>query len=325
MHPFWLAILMGLMALADHRFTAASGVALDLPSAAIRDADVAELVALVLPLAREVGGGEETFVFFDDARFTLSDPSSAAALRRSLSPDFLYATDLPLCASPRACDAFRSRADAAGWESTLSGAWINLRPTDLLFPSGEEEAVYHRFRRMGVLSADQSLYAGDYRAGERTFSLITQVVGRSGRGSKSGRAVIQTFTPENQTIRQAAVQDYEDFYASEIELRRLQKAPPLLDRYTVTASGQSEEQVEWASRYLFDLLTLSAREIGGTSVLGPAPLPVYRVNNRYRYRVHMSGNQSAAIRRAISAAIISCSSDKRFRGVTIFADHDPGD
>ncbi len=79
-----LAILMGLMALADRRFTAASGVALDLPSAAIQDADVAGLVALVLPLAREVGGGEETFVFFDDARFTLSDPSSAAAFRRSL-------------------------------------------------------------------------------------------------------------------------------------------------------------------------------------------------------------------------------------------------
>ena len=79
-----LAILMGLMALSDRRFTAASGVALDLPSVAVRDADVAGLVALVLPLAREVGGGEETFVFFDDARFTLSDPSSAAAFRRSL-------------------------------------------------------------------------------------------------------------------------------------------------------------------------------------------------------------------------------------------------
>lgn len=178
---------------------------------------------------------------------------------------------------------------------------------------------------VGVISADQSLYSGDYRAGERTFSLITQVVGRSGRGSKSGRAVIQTFTPDNQTIRQASVQDYEDFYCSEIELRRLQNAPPLSDRYTVTASGQSEEQVEWASRYLFDLLSLSAGEIGGTTVLGPAPLPVFRVNNRYRYRITMIGNQSAAIRRAISGAIIACSTEKRFRGVNIFADHDPGE
>lgn len=178
---------------------------------------------------------------------------------------------------------------------------------------------------VGVISADQSLYSGDYRAGERTFSLITQVIGRSGRGSKSGRAVIQTFTPDNQTIRQASVQDYEDFYCSEIELRRLQNAPPLSDRYTVTASGQSEEQVEWASRYLFDLLSLSAGEIGGTTVLGPAPLPVFRVNNRYRYRITMIGNQSAAIRRAISGAIIACSTEKRFRGVNIFADHDPGE
>jgi len=178
---------------------------------------------------------------------------------------------------------------------------------------------------VGVISADQSLYSGDYRAGERTFSLITQVVGRSGRGSKTGRAVIQTFTPDNQTIRQAAVQDYEDFYSSEIELRRLQNAPPIFDRYTVTVSGQSEEQVEWASRYLFDLLSLSAAEITETTVLGPAPLPVYRVNNRYRYRVNMIGNRSAAIRRAISAAIMTCSTDKRFRGVTVFADHDPGD
>ncbi len=82
----WVAlmVLMGLVALSDHRFTAAAGVALDLPSATVQDVDVASMVALVLPLAREVGGGEETFVFFDDARFTLSDPSSAAAFRRSL-------------------------------------------------------------------------------------------------------------------------------------------------------------------------------------------------------------------------------------------------
>ena len=228
------------------------------------------------------------------------------------------------------------------------GTEILRMDTDTVAPVGSHEKLFDAFREdnipimigtqmvtkglnfenvtlVGVLCADQSLYSGDYRAGERTFSLITQVVGRSGRGKKQGRAVIQTFTPANQTILQAAKQDYEDFYSSEIELRRLQNAPPVVDRYTITASGQTEEQVEWAARYLFDLLSLSAREIGNTTVLGPAPLSVYRVNNRYRYRVSMLGSQSDAIRRSISAALIECSGDKRFRGVNMFADHDPGD
>lgn len=220
--------------------------------------------------------------------------------------------------------------------------------TDTVTPVGSHEKLLDRFRDenipimvgtqmvtkglnfenvtlVGVISADQSLYSGDYRAGERTFSLITQVVGRSGRGEKTGRAVIQTFTPDNQTIRQAAVQDYEDFYASEIGLRALQNAPPIVERYTLTASGQNEEQVEWAIRYLFDLMELSAREIPGTAVLGPAPLSVVKVNDRFRYRVNVTGKNGAAIRRAISAAIIECSADKRFRGVSVFADHDPAD
>lgn len=220
--------------------------------------------------------------------------------------------------------------------------------TDTVTPAGSHEKLLDRFRDeripimvgtqmvtkglnfenvtlVGVICADQSLYSGDYRAGERTFSLITQVVGRSGRGEKSGRAVIQTFTPDNQTIRQAAVQDYEDFYDSEIELRRLQNAPPIVERYTVTASGRNEEQVEWAIRYLFDLLSLAAREIPGTAVLGPAPLSVVKVNDRFRYRVNVTGRNGAAIRKALSAAVIECSSDKRFRGVSIFADHDPCD
>ena len=220
--------------------------------------------------------------------------------------------------------------------------------TDAVAPLGSHEKLFDRFRDekipimigtqmvtkglnfenvtlVGVLCADQSLYSGDYRAGERTFSLITQVVGRSGRGEKAGRAVIQTFTPDNQTIRQAAVQDYEDFYASEIELRRLQNAPPISDRYTLTASGQNEEQVEWAIRYLFDLLSLSAKEIQGCSILGPAPLNIVKVNNRFRYRINISGGAGTAVRKALSAAIIECSRDKRFRGINVFADHDPSD
>ena len=138
---------------------------------------------------------------------------------------------------------------------------------------------------VGVISADQSLYSGDYRSGERTFSLITQVVGRSGRGVKPGRAVIQTYTPDNEIILQAARQDYEDFYKSEIEMRKLQNTPPFSQLLSVTASGTNEEHVYLACRHIKMRLDGLLSAGGLATVLGPAPLAVVKVNNRYRYRV----------------------------------------
>ena len=177
---------------------------------------------------------------------------------------------------------------------------------------------------VGVISADQSLYSGDYRAGERTFSLITQVIGRSGRGSKPGRAVIQTYTPENETILQAARQDYEAFYHSELALRKLQQAPPFSDYLAVTASGPDEAQTVRACRFIRSRLEegASGREM---TVYGPTPLPVVRVNNRYRYRVNISCRVCAEIRQLISQTVVEASLDKRFRGVSVFADNDPTD
>ena len=233
-------------------------------------------------------------------------------------------------------------------KTLFPGTEVLRMDTDTVTPAGSHEKLLDKFRDenipimvgtqmvtkglnfenvtlVGVLCADQSLYSGDYRAGERTFSLITQVVGRSGRGDKPGRAVIQTFTPGNQTIRQAATQDYASFYASEIELRRLQNAPPVTDLYCVTASGTDEEQVEWTIKYIFDWLVVSLSGLEDTAVLGPAPLKVVRVNNRFRYRVNVTTSNSAAVRRIISAIVTECSRDKRFRGVNIFADHDPTD
>lgn len=231
-------------------------------------------------------------------------------------------------------------------ETLFPGQEILRMDSDTVAPVGSHEALFERFLKdripimvgtqmvtkglnfdnvtlVGVLSADQSLYAGDYRAGERTFSLITQVIGRSGRGEKPGRAVIQTFTPENQIIRQAAAQDYEAFYASEIELRRLQKAPPISDLISLTASGLVEEQVLRTAHFIADWLrnVLGGRE--ETSVMGPAPLPVVKVNSRYRYRVNLSCQADAEIRSMISQIIIACSTDKRFKGVSVFADINP--
>ena len=226
------------------------------------------------------------------------------------------------------------------------GVGVLRMDTDTVTPVGSHEKLFDRFRNenipimvgtqmvtkglnfenvtlVGVISADQSLYAGDYRAGERTFSLITQVVGRSGRGAKPGRAVIQTFTPENQTIKQAAMQDYEAFYQSEIQLRRLQNAPPLCDLFSVTASGADEVQVIKTAQYIRKWLSELLCDSAGTVVLGPAPLSVVKVNNRYRYRVNICCTASGSIRKIISHVVTECCKDKRFKGVSVYADNDP--
>lgn len=178
---------------------------------------------------------------------------------------------------------------------------------------------------VGVISADQSLYAGDYRATERTFSLITQVVGRSGRFEKPGRAVIQTFTPENETIRQAARQDYESFYRAEIELRRLQALPPFTELLCITMSGREESLVLGCAAKARDELLDATRSENGVRVLGPAPLSVLRVNNNYRYRVTLCAPPGRGLRRFVADIVARYSSDKQFRGVSVYADTNPSD
>ena len=178
---------------------------------------------------------------------------------------------------------------------------------------------------VGVICADQGLYAGDWRASERTFSLITQVVGRSGRFEKPGRAVIQTYTPENETIREAASQDYESFFRSEIELRRLQALPPFTELLSVTLSGLGEAQVlDCAHRVKRHLMSCAAG-IDGARVLGPAPLAILKVNNNYRYRVTLCAPPGSGARRFIADTVIRAGASRFFKGVNVYADTNPSD
>jgi primosomal protein N' (replication factor Y) len=126
---------------------------------------------------------------------------------------------------------------------------------------------------VGVISADQSLYCGDYRAAERTFSLLTQVVGRSGRGSRPGRAVSRPSRPATRSSGRRAEQDYEGFYASEIALRREQGSPPFAELYAVTASGPDESAVLRCCAQIRGILERELKGRAQTRVLGPAPLP----------------------------------------------------
>ena len=182
---------------------------------------------------------------------------------------------------------------------------------------------------VGVLSADISLYVDNYRAAERTFSLLTQVVGRAGRGGKTGRAVIQTYTPGNDVIRCAARQDYDAFYESEIRMRRLRRYPPFADIFTVTVSGTEEGRVLRAAVSVRETLRQLCRRpelaAGEPEVLGPAPAPVVKVNNRFRYRCTLVGKNDKATREMLAWLQKDFAKDNANRGMNLFVDHNAAD
>ena len=218
--------------------------------------------------------------------------------------------------------------------------------TDTVTAAGGHDALFRRFREeripimigtqmvtkglnfenvtlVGVLQADQSLYAGDYRASERTFSLLTQVIGRGGRAEKPGRAVIQTFTPDNQVIDCAAKQDYDAFYRGEIELRRIQRCPPFTQLIALTVTGTDEYQVLRCCGEVKKLLLHGLRDKAGADVLGPAPYPVVRVLNRFRYKLTLRCLPDREIRALVGKLLVHCNTNKEFRGVSVYADMDP--
>ena len=177
---------------------------------------------------------------------------------------------------------------------------------------------------VGVLDADLSLYTGSFRAGETTFDMLTQVVGRAGRGEAEGMAMIQTLVPEHQLIRLAAKQDYEGFYDLEIRLRQVQDAPPFADVAHVTFLGQDEEQVLRCSAKYRDSLVACLGQDGyreeKCTVLGPAPCPVPKINYNFRYRLTLRCRLTRELRLLLSHLLRQFSADKLCRGVTAFVD-----
>ena len=177
---------------------------------------------------------------------------------------------------------------------------------------------------VGVLAADMSLYVDHYRASERTFSLLTQVVGRAGRGDKPGRAVIQTYTPQNDVILAAADQDYDRFYDGEIRLRQLRRDPPFADQFFITVTGPEEGTVRRAAAGLRDGLRAAAgrdpyRDMA-LDILGPAPAPVVKVNNRYRYRVTVIGRNDKILRGLLAAFMKEFARRPEHKGLHIYTD-----
>lgn len=156
---------------------------------------------------------------------------------------------------------------------------------------------------VGIVLADNSLYMSDFRANERTFSLLTQVVGRAGRAELEGRAVIQTYSPDHEVLTLASMQDYESFYNGDIAIRKVVTFPPFCDIALFSFYGDVEHDVELLSeRFTEEFVKAHALSCPKSPIIkfGPFKESIYRVNNRYRRRMIVKYKNSKEIRALFS-------------------------
>ena len=179
---------------------------------------------------------------------------------------------------------------------------------------------------VGVLSADLMLHNNDFRSYERTFSLLTQVAGRSGRGDLHGRAVIQTYEPENPVIDLAAHQNYTEFYKDEILMRKAMLYPPFTDICVVSFIGKDTDKTRLASQtFSNSLAALAKAEYSELPmrVLGPSPALVSKINNKYRYHLIMRFKNTKRFREMLSRLLADFGKNRQFSDITAYADIDP--
>ena len=212
----------------------------------------------------------------------------------------------------------RMDADTTGGKLSYDKMTVDFREgrSDILLGT-QMVAKGHDFPNVtlvGVVLADTSLYVSDFRASERTFSLLTQVIGRAGRASDNGVAVIQTYSPKNEIIRLACAQDYDTFYKGEIALRRELSYPPFCDMVTLTVTGEEEREVLVAAKELSEAIISRIKGAYSTlpfTVFGPFEAQVYKVNDKYRMKMVVKCRLSRESRRLFHELLCTFSEKRK--------------
>ena len=174
---------------------------------------------------------------------------------------------------------------------------------------------------VGVLAADMSLYGGDYRSYERTFGLLTQVIGRCGRAKLSGRAYIQTYSPEHSVIERSCAQDYRMFYEDEIINRKVMLYPPFCSMGSVLFSGTSEKLTREAASAFSKLLEAKVAKTDiPIRLLGPTPSHVAKIADKYRWKLIVKYRPDSAFFETMGEALKEFSKNKDYVKIEVMAD-----
>lgn len=179
---------------------------------------------------------------------------------------------------------------------------------------------------VGVVNADNSLYDESYLANERSFDLITQVVGRSGRRDEAGKAVIQTINPFNEIIEYASKQDYKSFFQNEMALRKLLTYPPYCDIYFISFVCEDENKAALCAKAFFEnLVELNRTEFSDEKliVLGPSPSKISKLKNNYRYGLTVKCKNSKSVRKMLNDILKNIGKIKEYKSVSVSVDLNP--
>ena len=183
--------------------------------------------------------------------------------------------------------------------SRFAGGELDLLVGTQMIAKGHD---FPRVTLVGVISADVGLGLADFRAGERTFQLLTQVAGRAGRGERAGEAIVQTLYPEHYSIQLACRQDYPAFFAREVNFRRGMRYPPLVALINGVVRGRTfEDAMQTAADIVRRLEPATAA--ANFTVLGPAPAPLARLRGEHRVQFFLKGTRRAEMRNALKAVL----------------------
>jgi primosomal protein N' (replication factor Y) len=196
-------------------------------------------------------------------------------------------------------DSVRRKGALASLLSRFAAGELDLLVGTQMIAKGHD---FPRVTLVGVVSADVGLGLADFRAGERTFQLLTQVAGRAGRGERAGEAIVQTLYPSHYSVRLACRQDYPAFFEREVEFRKGLRYPPFVALVNAVVRGRTFDE---AMRLAQELATALAGRAaaGGFTVLGPAPAPLTRLRGEHRVQIFLKGGRRDQMRLAMRAAL----------------------